>query len=43
MNDTELKEVVGGASWGIWAAIGGVVSFVLGFFEGLANPVRCGK
>lgn len=43
MNELELKEVVGGASWGFWLTIGGGVSFILGFIEGLINPMKCGK
>lgn len=43
MTKDELENVVGGAGWGFWAAIGAGVSFILGFFEGLVNPVRCGK
>lgn len=43
MSDIELKEVVGGVSWGFWAIIGGAVSFILGMIDGIANPVACGK
>jgi hypothetical protein len=43
MSETELLNVTGGAGWGFWAVIGGAVSFVLGFFEGITNPVRCGR
>lgn len=43
MNKNELENIVGGASWGFWTAVGAGISFILGFFEGLVNPVRCGK
>ncbi len=43
MNKSELTQVVGGAGWGFWTIVGGAVSFVLGFIEGLVNPVKCGK
>jgi len=43
MNEVELRNIVGGFNWGFWAIIGGGVSLVLGFFEGLVNPVKCGK
>lgn len=43
MSKEELTLVVGGASWGFWTILGGAVSFVLGFIEGLVNPITCGK
>ena len=43
MKRDELTLIVGGASWGFWTIVGGAVSFVLGFIEGLVNPVKCGK
>ena len=43
MSETELKEVVGGAGWGFWAVVGGIVSFALGLIDGIVNPVKCGK
>ena len=43
MKREELANVVGGAGWGFWSIVGGVVSFVLGFIEGIVNPISCGK
>lgn len=43
MGKIELTQVVGGGGWGFWTIVGGAVSFVLGFIEGLVNPVKCGK
>lgn len=43
MTNEELTEVVGGIGWGFWTAIGAGVSFLFGLFEGLINPVKCGK
>lgn len=44
MTNEELSSVVGGGSWALfWTGIGAAVSFVLGFLDGLANPVKCGK
>ena len=41
MNELELKEIVGGASWGFWSIVGGAVSFLLGLYEGLSTPGIC--
>lgn len=43
MTKSELTNVVGGFSWGFWTAVGAGISFIFGFFEGLVNPVQCGK
>lgn len=43
MNSNELSNVKGGFSYGLWGTAGLIIAFVLGFFEGLVNPVRCGK
>lgn len=43
MSELELKEVVGGAGWGFWTVLGGAVTFVMGFIDGLINPIKCGK
>lgn len=43
LSDNELSNINGGASWGIWSILGGVVTFILGFYEGIINPVKCGK
>lgn len=43
MSKEELTKVTGGVSWGLWGIAGGIVAFILGFFEGVMNPVKCGK
>jgi len=44
MTREELENVVGGISWGmLWTGIGAAVTFLLGFFDGIANPIKCGK
>ena len=43
MTYEELKEVRGGISWGLIGFGGGVLTFLLGFLEGLTNPLKCGK
>jgi len=43
MSNEELTYVIGGMSWGIWATFGAAITFVLGFVEGLINPIKCGK
>ncbi len=39
----ELMKVEGGVSWGLWGIAGVIASFIMGFYEGVMNPVRCGK
>ncbi len=43
LKDEELANISGGAlSWGVYAAaIAAAVSFVVGFFDGLARPFKC--
>ncbi len=41
LTEKELKQVTGG-EYGIWAAIGGVVAFLIGLFDGFLNPTKCG-
>ena len=36
-----MKEVVGGVSWEMVAAIGGLIVFFLGFLNGYTNPESC--
>ncbi len=43
MSREELINVVGGAKWGFWTIIGSAISFVLGFIEGIVNPIKCGS
>jgi lactobin A/cerein 7B family class IIb bacteriocin len=42
MNNDQLKEVKGGAvNWGILAACGAALSFIIGIIDGLMNPKKC--
>lgn len=43
LTNEELTEVYGGISWGIWGVGGVIFTFILGFFEGVMNPIKCGK
>lgn len=43
MSNEELKEINGGISWGLIGLGGTIVTFLLGFLEGLTNPVKCGR
>ncbi len=43
MNNTELKEIYGGVSWGVWSLIGSAVTFILGLLDGIINPMKCGQ
>lgn len=43
MTNEELLEVRGEISFKLWGIAGLIVTFILGFFEGVANPVKCGK
>ena len=43
MNKDELLEVKGGISWGLLGVGGAIVTFLLGFLEGIVNPIKCGK
>ncbi len=43
MTKDELMKVEGGISWGLWGIAGMIASFIMGFYEGVMNPVRCGK
>ncbi len=43
MTEEELSEVTGGISWGLLGLGGALVTFLLGFLEGITNPVKCGK
>ncbi len=41
LNEVELKEINGGISYGLWAILGGIVTFVIGFLDGITRPLRC--
>ncbi len=42
MTKEELLEIKGGISWQTIATLGaGIVSFVIGFLEGLISPKKC--
>lgn len=42
LNNEEMFEVVGGAAkMGVWTIIGGVVSFVVGIFNGFFQTKAC--
>lgn len=43
LTNEELTKVYGGISWGIWGVGGVIFTFILGFFEGVMNPIKCGK
>lgn len=43
MTREELLEVKGGVSWFAIGALGAILTFALGFLEGLTNPFKCGK
>ena len=38
----ELMQVNGGG-YGIWAILGGLVTFLISAIEGFINPIECGK
>lgn len=42
LNESELKNINAGAiKWGIVAAIGGIVTFIMGVLDGFTNPTKC--
>ncbi len=42
MTDKELMQVTGGG-YGIWAAIGGAIAFLIGLVDGFLNPTECNQ
>ncbi len=40
LNQKELMQVTGGG-YGIWAAIGGAITFLISIVEGFLNPEKC--
>ena len=43
LSKEEMLNVTGGISWGLWGIGGVIFTFILGFFEGVMNPIKCGK
>lgn len=44
LNNEELQLIVGGASKiGIGIVIGGIVTLLVGIFDGFLRPLRCNK
>lgn len=42
LNEQELKQINAGAiKWGLFAAIGGIITFVIGVLDGITNPTKC--
>lgn len=42
LENNELMQVKGGG-YGIWATIGGFITFLISAIEGFINPIKCGK
>ena len=40
LRDSKLKEINGGG-YGVWAAIGGAIAFIISAIEGFINPIKC--
>ena len=34
---------VSGGGYGLWAALGGVITFLISAIEGFLNPIECSK
>ncbi len=43
MTNEELINTVGGISWGLIGVGGAILTFLLGFLDGMTNPIKCGK
>lgn len=42
LTNREKLEIAGGAvHWGIISAIGGAITFIIGFIDGIYNPNAC--
>lgn len=40
--EKDLVGITGGASKNIlWFVLGGAITFVIGFIDGIVNPIRC--
>ena len=42
LSSNELKQITGGG-YGIWAILGGLITFLISAVEGFINPIACGK
>ena len=44
INNEQLKKIKGGAvNWGVWAALGGLASFVIGLVDGFVHTKKCNQ
>ncbi len=42
LSDKDLKRVTGGGiNWGLWTAVGGFASFVMGLVDGFIHTKKC--
>ena len=42
LNNQELMNVEGGG-YGLWAALGGLITFIISAIEGFINPMECNE
>lgn len=42
LNNTELMKISGGG-YGLWAVLGGIVTFLISAIEGFVNPIECNE
>ena len=42
LTNKELMQVNGGG-YGMWAVLGGLITFIISAVEGFLNPIACGK
>lgn len=42
LNNTELMKISGGG-YGLWAVLGGIVTFLISAIEGFINPIECNE
>ena len=43
LSKEEMLNVNGGISWGLWGIGAMIFGFIIGFFDGVMNPIKCGK
>ena len=43
ISNKELYTIYGGSKASIWFAVGTVITFFLGLFDGIVNPNKCKK
>ena len=41
LNEHQMHEITGGASWAVLSAIAAGIIYVIGIFSGYTNPTRC--